>query len=312
MKDFLGHNLIWDGFVSEIKKDRLASGYLFYGADGIGKRLVAKTLARYLVCTKQESPEMSLFGNVDDNLNEPCGTCAPCTQVGNEEHPDVLFVRPITTSITVDQIQPVREQIYHKNYSSQKRVVIIEEAHKLTAVAGNSLLKILEEPPTDTHFILITSALFQILPTLRSRTRKIQFTPPSADLMIPLLEEKTELSKDELKKWLDLTEGSPGKVLLWQGDWLQETETDWNDLQNSARTKKVPFSRLTQVAQKWVRDSETLPPRLEWLKRSLYLNQKIDLSTRLNAFDRVTKAQRELERNVNKQLLVEMMLVDLF
>jgi DNA polymerase-3 subunit delta' len=151
-------------------RDAVASGgvshaYLFVGPQGVGRELAALALAASLNCA-----------------NGGCGTCDVCARVLRRTHPDVMTIAPEGAQILVSQVRRVREIAYRSPLEARTKVFLIEDAHRLNPAAGNALLKVLEEPPGDVVFVLVTASPEDMLPTIVSRTRRIDFYPlgPSA------------------------------------------------------------------------------------------------------------------------------------
>jgi DNA polymerase-3 subunit delta' len=77
----------------------------------------------------------------------PCGQCAACKKIRSGVHPDLHIIRPLKTSIGIEQVLTLQEKIYRKIYEGKYKVCVLEEADKLSLPAANALLKIAEEPP---------------------------------------------------------------------------------------------------------------------------------------------------------------------
>ena len=141
---------------------RVSHAYLFTGSEGLGKTAAAMDFSQALLC---EAP-------VDGG---PCGWCRSCRQVMHGNHPDYHWVGPSGASIKIQQMREVRRTVGFRPYQGGRRVVIIEQADKMTKEAANSLLKTLEEPPPETHFILLTDRVQNLPPTIVSRCQCITF-----------------------------------------------------------------------------------------------------------------------------------------
>lgn len=145
---------------------RLHHACLFEGPEGVGKRTFALWLARYVNC---------------DAATRPCGSCRSCSLLLAGTHPDLIVVGPdperATAVISVQQAQELVGGLKLKRHSARHRFVILDPADLLNDEAANALLKTLEEPPTGTHFVLITARVASLLPTIRSRTQRIRFGP---------------------------------------------------------------------------------------------------------------------------------------
>jgi DNA polymerase III subunit delta' len=145
---------------SAVEADAVAHAYLFVGPQGVGRELAALALAASLNCP-----------------DGGCGECAICRKVLRRAHPDVYMISSPGAQILVDQVRTIRENAYLSPHEGRVKVFILEDAHRLNPAAANALLKVLEEPPADVVFILITESPEDLLPTVVSRCRRIDFFP---------------------------------------------------------------------------------------------------------------------------------------
>lgn len=153
---------------------RVPHALLFAGPPGVGKMLTARTLAAALLC--------------GGGRDEPCGGCPSCRLIGQGAHPDLVILAADGTSLKIDQIRALQHEAALAPYNGNGRVFLIEEAERLTAQAANSLLKILEEPPEGTVFILTAASQHAMLPTIVSRCRIFSFRPLAPDVLERLLQ----------------------------------------------------------------------------------------------------------------------------
>ncbi len=155
---------------------RVPHALLFAGPPGIGKMLMARTLAAALLC--------------GGGRDEPCGGCQSCRLIAQGAHPDLVELASDGTSLKIDQIRALQHEAALAPYYGNGRVFLVEEAERLTAQAANSLLKILEEPPEGTTFVLAAASQHALLPTIVSRCRVFTFRPLAPDVLARLLEAK--------------------------------------------------------------------------------------------------------------------------
>jgi DNA polymerase III subunit delta' len=156
--------------VIKILKNMLISGrvphaLLFTGPTGLGKMLVARVFAAGLLCTGGETAAA------------PCGVCSACRQVRENSHPDLVILPGDGASLKIDQIRELQHEAALAPYHGGRRVLVIEEAERLTTQAANSLLKILEEPPPGTVFVLTAASAHILPPTVVSRCWQLPFYP---------------------------------------------------------------------------------------------------------------------------------------
>ncbi|MBU5434426.1 DNA polymerase III subunit gamma/tau [Pseudoflavonifractor sp. MSJ-37] len=159
--DVVGQSHITDTLKRQVATGRLSHAYLFTGTRGTGKTSCAKILARAVNC---EHP-------VDGN---PCNRCPSCLGIENGSILDVLELDAASNN-GVDQVRALRDEAVYTPAAVRRRVYIIDEVHMLSTAAFNALLKILEEPPDHLMFILATTELNKVLPTIRSRCQQFAF-----------------------------------------------------------------------------------------------------------------------------------------
>jgi DNA polymerase-3 subunit delta' len=194
INQILGHDNIINGLLASVKDRNFVHGYLFSGIEGIGKRMVARLFAAALLC--QET--------------NPCYTCSQCIKIASDVHPDVKTVFPDGNSIKINQVRSLIKEMGNKPFEGTNRVFIIDQGEKLTVEASNALLKTLEEPPPYGVIIIITSKENDLLPTIKSRLRKIPFRPLDDELTLEILSDKYPNRVDRINLIKKLGLNSPG------------------------------------------------------------------------------------------------------
>ncbi len=157
-------------------ENRLAHLLLFHGGSALHQREVALRLAQILNCN-QPTPE------------GPCQECSPCHKIISGNHPDVLWLRPLKTTIGIEQVLAWQSKVYLKHYEGNYKVSVIEQADLVTLPAANALLKVIEEPPERTIIILSAQNAEGILPTIQSRAQLIYFPNLSQEAWLSGLRE---------------------------------------------------------------------------------------------------------------------------
>ncbi len=201
MPEFLGNRPIQLLFHQNLLKGTLGHAYIFSGPEGIGKKHLALQLARSLNCSTR--PE---------GLTA-CGQCTSCRKIESGTHPDVRVIEPETKVFKVDQIREMIQDIYYQPFEGRKRVFILEQADKMNEEAGNSLLKTFEEPPEKSILILITTNLYALLPTIRSRGQTLKFLPIPVRVVADYLEREKGYNHDQASRTARLSQGSIGTAL---------------------------------------------------------------------------------------------------
>ena len=174
--DVIGQKQTVDHLRNAIRFGKISNAYIISGERRCGKQFIADIFAAALECEEtQKDPEHN---------TDPCGKCHSCIQASTRNQPDIIYLTRSEKSkiISVDDI---REQVNHtvaiKPYSSRYKIYIINEAEKMNQVAQNALLKTIEEPPEYAVFLLLTSNVNALLPTVLSRCVTLQMKPVSDD-----------------------------------------------------------------------------------------------------------------------------------
>ena len=223
MIDFKTDNFLINEEVDKIIKSILKSkvfsnGYIFFGPEGIGKKQTAVKFIKEIF--KQYSSTINIEEKIIDN-----------------NHPDFLLIQPTylikgnlinrsevespknnKETIRIDQVRNIKIFLSQKSIESEKKIVLIIDAHLLNESASNCLLKTLEEP-TNGIFILLTTRLNLLLDTIISRCQLIRFKSFSDKQLEIFIKNNLESSilniyeKSNLKDLINSANGSPGKIL---------------------------------------------------------------------------------------------------
>ena len=159
--DLYGQDHISSVLQKQCDQGNYSHAYLFCGTRGTGKTSSAKIFSKAVNC------EAPINGN-------PCGICSSCREIDSGTATDVLEIDAASNN-GVDNIRDLREEVAYPPTYLKKRVYIIDEVHMLTESAFNALLKTLEEPPEYVLFILCTTELNKIPPTILSRCQRYEF-----------------------------------------------------------------------------------------------------------------------------------------
>ena len=159
-----GENEIVKSLKLSLKNKSMAHAYLFSGPRGVGKTTIARLIAKGVNCL-----------NLKEN-GEPCNECKNCKAINEGRFSDLIEI-DAASNRSIDEIRSLKEKINYQPVEGLKKIYIIDEAHMLTKEAFNALLKTLEEPPAHVIFILATTELEKILPTIISRCQRYDFKP---------------------------------------------------------------------------------------------------------------------------------------
>jgi DNA polymerase-3 subunit delta' len=173
----------------------MTHSWLFTGPAGSGRSNAAIAFAAGLLCEKSG-----------------CGTCINCTTTMEGSHADIELVRTEGLSIKVDE---VRELITRTSWSpsvGNNRVVVIEDADRLTESAANALLKVIEEPGARTVWLLCAPTLSDVIPTIRSRCRNLTLRTPSIKAVTQLLIDRDGIDPKMAEFAANATQGHIGRA----------------------------------------------------------------------------------------------------
>ena len=198
--DIAGQRVVVESLRNAIKNNMTTNGYVFSGPKGCGKKLMAFNFAKGLNCT----------GPVQDR---PCDSCSSCMRTLNGNHPNVEIVRPTGQSIKIKQIRQIISDAAKKPFESGYKVIIIENAEKMTHESQDAFLKTLEEPPANTVFLLLTENHNLLLPTIISRCQVYQFKPVDMKEMKDFIAAKYGYQPAEVQTAVRYSKGVIGKAL---------------------------------------------------------------------------------------------------
>ncbi|MEQ1731808.1 MAG: hypothetical protein ABL982_25830, partial [Vicinamibacterales bacterium] len=184
-RTIIGHRKLIALLSRSIGRESLPPSLIFAGPSGVGKRMAALATAQALNCL---APITS--GPADSPDVDACGTCAACTRIVRGIHPDVLMIEPNDKgNIKIDPVREAIRQSGYRPFEGRRRVTIIESADGLDATGQNALLKVLEEPPASSVFILVTALPDTLLVTVRSRCPLLRFRALATDDVVSALQQ---------------------------------------------------------------------------------------------------------------------------
>jgi len=297
-------------------RPRPAQALLLAGPRGTGKGALARAWAQALLC---ESPRQD---------GEACGACAACHWFEAGTHPDFLDVGlqektsregeiRMATAIEVDQAREAVEFVRLSTYRAGHRVVLVDPADSLNLAAANALLKVLEEPPLNTVFVLVSDQPRRLLPTIRSRCTRVEIGLPAAEAATAWLVGQGVANASAL---LAMT-GSPLDAVRWgeSGD-LDERRELLEGLAHPERLDPVVSGERWKalaprlwhaVVYKWLAD--LLAVRLRGAVRFnpdfadtlMRLGGRTDLSALLALSRQQAEAGRTLDHPLNRALQLQ-------
>jgi DNA polymerase-3 subunit delta' len=315
----LGHEHVLGLLRQTVAEGRPAHAYLFSGPEGIGKKLVAVRFAAMLNCPQSQD---------DSNAS-----CPVCRRICEEKHPDFIIEKPLRDMIRIDRVRYVQSFFQFAPVEAFYRVAIIDNAHSMNRAAQNALLKTLEEPPTGRVLILVTSKPFLLLPTVRSRCRRIRFGPIRSDILAEILE-RQGLDREKVSLTAGASGGSAARALEMSAshfldlrrqmiDMLTDSQSFGirGNLELSAEISKDKELALDAIgiASSWVRDLLAVKEgslgsgviNSDLLDRIVFSAEHLSSKQLFSIYDELVKASElvEAEINVNRNLIMDALLL---
>ncbi len=208
--DLVSDDSAEEAFLDALDRGRLHHAWLLAGPEGRGKASFAYRAARRLLGAQDDPARGPLGSDPFDPVNR---------LIAAQSHPDLLALERLVESgkqkksISVDQARDLPEFFSKSPSQARRRVAIVDSADDLNVNAANALLKILEEPPADGVLFLISHSPGRLLPTIRSRCRRLSFAPwPDAELEA-LVRRRTGEEGDVARAAAAMAGGSPGQAL---------------------------------------------------------------------------------------------------
>ena len=217
--------------------EQIHHAFIISGSKGIGKSLLIESLSEKLLNNK-----ISLENNPDfHNLK-------------------ILDEKKL---IGIDQIHELRDKLYESSFLGKNKVAVINELEKISIDGLNAILKILEEPPKNTYFLLSTNFLNQIPLTIQSRCLDLRISSPDIEQSLEWLSHYQ--TKDALKA-LEITNNLPIKAKYFLDNNLLDTRDNFvKDVSGIIKEGKDIIS----ISEKWIKDNDTLNLKLEWMSQIL-------------------------------------------
>lgn len=196
--EVVGQEHVVKTITNAISSGMLSHAYLFTGPKGSGKTTIARILAKTVNCEHLISNIQNLKSNC-----EPCNKCPSCLEIMAGNSMDLIEI-DAASHRGIDEMRELRDGIKFVPTKSQYRIFIIDECHQLTKEAANALLKTLEEPPAHAIFVLATTEIHKMIPTIISRCQRFDFRKLTIEEIVKKLDficrkEKIKIEKPALE-----------------------------------------------------------------------------------------------------------------
>jgi DNA polymerase III subunit delta' len=346
LSTFLGNARPLEILRRAIEQDRLPHAMIFAGPAGVGKCTLALLIAQYLnclspigldacgscsACTKIMAVIESRHLRCEVLKEAFCGNCPSC-RIRSKQHPDIRLVEPEKTTISIEQVRELINEIAFQPLEARYRMVILDPAEQMRPEAHNSLLKTLEEPSSRTIIILVTTNPYMLLGTIRSRSRLLQFGEIPQDQIEQHLIKNEGRIPDDARLAAALSGGSLAKALDFD-------TSEYRDIREQAfhfvtlLLSRKPFAEASAVAaqvskdkqffQQWIESASALLQDIYYagiatervgqrdlLDKMAALSSQTPHSALLRAIDGIRRVKGDLLYNVNRQIALEAMFLD--
>ena len=319
----IGHERPKRFLQAALRSERLAHALLFHGEEGIGKLLTARVLAQAVNCEAEPVPEPP----------DACGICRSCRQIEAGSHPDVTILTATGEKGETDHTREIEARFIYRPLIGRQKIVILDNVDLLRREAANALLKTIEEPPPDSLIVLVSARPEALLPTIRSRCQEIRFAPLALDVVEETVRRRRGLPEKDARFLAVISGGRLGLALTAEPETLRAERAEYLRLVSPDSLEST--GGLLSVCES-VGKSDQAEAALGWLTawfrdliivkvggdRARLVNSdclaqldalaaRLRIETILDLAAYVKSMHRGLERNLNKQMMLEGLLLRL-
>jgi len=323
-----GHKQAIQFLQNSIEQEKLAHAYLFYGSRGLGKKMIADYFSRSIFCT--------------DLHHKPCGQCQACRLVAKNTYLDFYTLGKDDQELSVDNVRDFMHSLQMANIYGHKKIAIIYNIEKINIFGANALLKTLEEPPANTHIILLSDNINLLPATVISRCQLIKFQALNKNEMEEWIS-SFDFEAKERQTIMNLSFGKPGLALQLMTEDLEPWKKSCNFILKLLASntfnvmqiiekwfvllkKENPEARTSDLGQNtrvYIDYLEVMMRDLLWIKldkpivNEVFENELNDISSNysseqlLHNLVRINDYKQKLNNNVNPQLLWENIFLNL-
>ena len=308
-----------------LRRQGLGMALIFAGPDGVGKRQFALTFAQAANC--QNPPATN-----DDS----CDVCPVCERIQSKSYSDVVTITPDGTYIKIAQTRALTNDVQVRPREGKHRFFLLDDADRLREEAANSLLKTLEEPPTTSTIILLTSRPDALLPTIRSRSQRLNFAPLSIAQMESYLAQTTPRATPDTQLLARLTGGRIGQASAIDLSEYRRERREMLELlelmasgnnkyrlvkaaEHYGKQEREAFERMLNLLLNLLRDVFLVAAHdeaanvvnIDVTDRLYSLAEKVGLARLMEWVRKFDELRRNLHININRQVATEAALLSL-
>jgi len=307
-KDIVNQKKAKEIIIGQLKSGRIPHAYLFLGPEGVGRRKTALELAKSLNCQKNAGSQ--------SGYHEPCDHCLSCQKINSGMHPDVQTIDfawqaqlenkevEKQKTIKIDTIRALQHEVSLKPVEGKWKIFLIEPADKITIEAANCLLKTLEEPPSWTMIILLAKHKENLPVTIVSRAQIVFFSPLSEHEITKFLVSHNSLNE---ARALEIAKGAEGS-LSWALARMNEKAISVDDIWPRVRKERLSTAELLSCSQQYAKNAAEF---LDELLSQMRADFRAHPQCAGDAIEAVIASQKLLTRNVNPQMVLDVLFCQL-
>ena len=272
-----------------INSNKTSHSYIFWGIEGIGKKMIAKEFAKNLLCLEKQ---------------EKCN-CKSCIEFESNNNPDFQLIEPDEGKIKIEQIREMQRRISEKPIISNKKIYIIDNSDTMTTEAQNCLLKTLEEPPEYATIILICTNEDNLLSTIKSRCTRIHFESIDTEEIKKYI--KQNYSDQEISEnIINLSQGSIGKLIK-----LNENKSLYENIEKILlNMQNKDLIEIVQMAEEIYKSKEEISSVLEYMNVILLKLSKQNIKY-IRCVEIVEQTKKRLKANSNYDMCIDNLLFNM-
>ena len=272
-----------------INSKKTSHSYIFWGIEGIGKKIIAKEFAKKILCLEQQ---------------EKCN-CKSCIEIDSNNNPDFQLIEPNEGKVKIEQIREMQRKVAEKPIISNKKVYIIENSDTMTTEAQNCLLKTLEEPPEYITIILICTNEDNLLSTIKSRCTRMHFDPIDTEKIKKYITQNYP-DQEISENIINLSQGSIGKAIK-----LNENKNIYENIEKILLSMQdKDLIEIIQMSEEIYKTKEEISSILDYLNVILLKLSKKNIIY-IRFIEIVEQNKKRLKANSNYDMCIDNLLFNM-
>ena len=288
-ENILGNEKNKDVLEKSIKSNKISHSYIFWGIEGIGKKLIAKEFAKNILCLEHQ---------------EKC-RCKSCVEIDSNNNPDFQIIEPNEGKVKIEQIREMQRKVAEKPIISNKKVYLIDGSDTMTTEAQNCLLKTLEEPPEYITIILICTNEDNLLSTIKSRCTRMHFDSIDKEGIKKYIKQNYP-DQEISENIINLSQGSIGKVIK-----LNENKNIYENIEKILLSmQNKDLIEIVQMSEEIYKTKEEINSILDYMNVILLKLSKQNIKY-IRCIEIVEQTKKRLKANSNYDMCIDNLLFNM-